>query len=206
MSETSQQSKAPPFSNWLRPPFAAIINHLLKSASWARVKLQPYAGKTVLFAMSPFKAAFLIDQSGTVQNQDQTADAVYDVTITLTPGVALRVAAGDESAWREAQVAGDTGLARELLAITQNLRWDYEEDLSRVFGDVAAHRMAEAARGLKRWQQNSSEHLARSAAQYWTEERPLIASKQDIERYSKEVDRLRDDVERLAQRIARFKV
>ena len=43
--------------------------------------------------------------------------------------------------------------------------------------------------------------LARSAAAYWTDEQPLIATRHDIERFVREVDALRDDVARAAKRI-----
>ncbi len=121
--------------------------------------------------------------------------------ITLTPGVALRLLATDADAWQKVDVAGDTALAREILYIAQNLRWDVEEDLSRVFGDIAAHRMVKAAAEVKRWQRDSAENLARAAAAYWTEERPLIAARQDVERFVRDVDNLRDDVARLEKRI-----
>jgi len=97
---------------------------------------------------------------------------------------------------------GDTALAREILAIAQNLKWDIEEDLSRVFGDIAAHRMVEAGARLRRWQIDTFDSIARSAVAYWTEEQPLIASRQDIDQFLRDVDALRDDVARVEQRIA----
>jgi ubiquinone biosynthesis protein UbiJ len=37
-------------------------------------------------------------------------------------------------------------LAAEVAWLADNLRWDIEEDLSRVLGDVPAHALAQAAR------------------------------------------------------------
>ena len=79
-------------------------------------------------------------------------------------------------------------------------RSDVEEDLSRVFGDIAAHRIVQAGNELKRWQRETADSIARSAVAYWTEEQPLIAAR-DIERFVREVDALRDDVARLEQHI-----
>jgi ubiquinone biosynthesis protein UbiJ len=181
------------------PPTAAALNHVLKSASWARARLQPFAGKIARLEIVPFRITLAILESGEVANA--TADAVPDATFTLTPGVALRMLAADPDAWQKVIVAGDTALAREILYIAQNLRWDVEEDLSRVVGDVAAHRMVKTAVELRRWQRDSAEGLARAAAAYWTEERPLVAGKQDVARFIREVDSLRDDVARLEKRI-----
>ena len=179
------------------PPTAAALNHLLKSASWARERLRPFAGKCACFELVPFTVTLAITDSGEVADAPAAAP---DARFTLTPGVALRVFAADPAAWQKVDVAGDTALAREVLYIAKNLRWDVEEDLSRVFGDIAAHRMVKAANDLQRWQRDSADSLARAAAAYWTEERPLIAAKQDVERFVREVDKLRDDVARFEKR------
>jgi ubiquinone biosynthesis protein UbiJ len=39
-------------------------------------------------------------------------------------------------------------LAAEVAWLADNLRWDIEEDLARVLGDVPAHALAQAARRL----------------------------------------------------------
>jgi ubiquinone biosynthesis protein UbiJ len=181
------------------PPVTAAINHLLRSASWARERLMPFAGKTARFNLTPFVVTLAIRASGEVE--DSTSGRAADASFTLTPGVALRMLAADNNAWQDVQVSGDTALAREILFVAQNLRWDVEADLSRVFGDIAAHRMAQAGSDLRRWQHQAVDSIARSAAAYWTEELPLIAARQDIERFVREVDALRDDVARLDKRI-----
>ena len=108
---------------------------------------------------------------------------------------------GDSDAWQKVTVGGDGALAREVLYIAQNLKWDVEEDLSRVIGDVAAHRLAAAAGELRRWQRDSTRSFTRAMAAYWTEEQPLVAAKPDVERFVREVETLRDDVARLEKRI-----
>ncbi len=183
-----------------QPPLVAAINHLLRTASWARTRLAPHAGKTAHFDVAPFAVTFVISDRGDIENSALTGPA--DASFKLTPGTVLRVLAADENAWREVQSDGDTALARDILYIAQNLRWDIEEDLSRVFGDIAAHRMVQAGDDFRRWQRATAEQLARSAAAYWTEERPLIAARRDIERYVREVDVLRDDVARAEKRLA----
>ena len=46
------------------------------------------------------------------------------------------------------EIQGDVQLAAEIGWLVDNLRWDVEEDLSRLFGDVLAHRIASAGRSL----------------------------------------------------------
>jgi ubiquinone biosynthesis protein UbiJ len=185
------------------PAVIAFINHLLRGASWAREALQRFAGKTARFDAAPFGLSLTVQDNGGVVAA--AADAVPAVTITLTPGLALRIAARDETAWRDIGVSGDTDFAATLNHIARNLRWDVEEDLSRVFGDIAAHRMTESGRVFRRWGEQALENTGRSFAEYWTEEQPLVASAQDLEQFNREVDRLRDDVARLDKRVSSLK-
>ena len=183
----------------LTPPVAAAINHLLRSASWARERLKPFAGKTARFSLAPFAVTLAIRASGEVE--DSTPASAADAGFTLTPGIMLRMLAADNNAWQEVRVSGDIAFAREILFVAQNLRWDIEADLSRVFGDIAAHRMAQAGSNLKRWKHQAADSFARSAVAYWTEEQPLIAARHDVERFVREVDVLRDDVARFEKRL-----
>ena len=123
------------------------------------------------------------------------------MTLTATLPVAMRALRGDEEAWNAVTVDGDTVFAQEIGYLVRHLKWDVEEDLSHVFGDVAAHRMAEGGRALNRWREQAGENVAQAFAEYWTEERPLIAKRRDVEQFNHEVDTLRDDVERLEKRV-----
>ena len=129
------------------------------------------------------------------------ASAGPAATVRLGPGLMLRLAARDESAWREISITGDTDFASAIHHVVRNLRWDVEEDLSRVFGDIAAHRMAETGRAFQRWSGQAAENTARAFAEYWTEEQPLIAGARDLEEFGRAVDQLRDDTARLEKRI-----
>jgi ubiquinone biosynthesis protein UbiJ len=58
-------------------------------------------------------------------------------------GLAQKLAAG---AMPEVRIEGDVQFAAEVNWLVDNLRWDVEEDLSRILGDVTAHRVCELAR------------------------------------------------------------
>lgn len=184
----------------LEPPLAAFINHLLYGAGWARAALRPHAGKSVRFEIAPFRLSFTVLADGAIAPAGEGAAAA--ATFRLTPGLLARIAARDESAWREVEIAGDAEVAAAVNRLARELDWDFEEDLSRWVGDIAAHRTAEAGRSLQRWGGEALEHLGRTFAEYWTEEAPLIASAREVREFSRAVDELRDDVARLEARIA----
>jgi ubiquinone biosynthesis accessory factor UbiJ len=183
----------------LDPAAVAFINHLLRGAGWARDELRPFAGRTARFEAFPFSFSVTVLDSGEVA--PSAARVEPSVTIRVTPGLALRLAAADETAWKEVEISGDTEFASVLHRLARNLRWDVEEDLSRVFGDIAAHRMADGGRTIRRWGEQALENTGRSLAEYWTEEQPLIASGRDLDAFNRAVDQLRDDAARLEKRI-----
>jgi len=179
------------------PPVAPALNHLLRRASWARERLAAHAGKTVCFDLAPLSVSLEILATGEVA----AGHAAAATTFRLTPALALRIAATGRDAWREVETCGDLALARDVLYLAENLRWDAEEDLSRVFGDILAHRIAGAGNAFLRWQRDSANSLAQQATAYWTEERPLVVARPLLEQFSRDIDILRDDVARFEKRL-----
>jgi ubiquinone biosynthesis protein UbiJ len=64
--------------------------------------------------------------------------------------------------------------------------------------------MASAARSFRDWGRDATLRMAQGASEYWTEERPLIASRVKVESFVRGVEELRVAVERLEERIARL--
>ena len=177
---------------------ARPLNHLLARNGWALARLRPFAGKCARFECAPFMLTLSVRADGQVEPASQGAP---DVTFRFSPGLAMRLAARDEAAWKEVAVSGDTEFAEALNYVCRNLRWDAEEDLARVFGDIVAHRMVQTGETLRQWGAQAGDNLARSFTEYWTEEQPLIARAGDVEKFNRDVDRLRDDVARLEKRV-----
>ena len=175
------------------------INHVLRQNSWALERLRAHAGQSVRVEHFPFVTHVVITPGGEVDTAP--ANTTPDVTIRITPGLGLRLMAQDPSAWNDIPVQGDAALAASLQHVARNLRWDVEEDLSRVVGDIAAHRMVESGRKLHDWGRQSAENVARSFSEYWTHEAPLITSRHEVEQFVREVDALRDDLARIEKRI-----
>lgn len=181
---------------------ARAANHVLRTAPLAMERLARHAGRTAAFAVGPLRVALTVQTTGEVSGAAE--GAAHDLEVRIPPPLLPRLAARDEAAWREVAMSGDMELAHEISFIARNLSWDVEEDLSRVVGDVAAHRTLGAARAAHRWGREAALRLAQGAAEYWTEESPLIASRVRVATFVDEVSRLRDDVERLAKRIERL--
>jgi len=178
---------------------ARAANHVLRTAPVAMERLARHAGRTASFAVGPLRVALTVQTTGEVTGA--VPGAVHDLRVRIPPPLLPRLAARDEAAWNEVGMEGDRAFGDEIAFIARNLPWDVEEDLSRVVGDVAAHRAVSTARSLHRWGRDAAVRLAQGAAEYWTEEAPLIASRVKVASFGEQVARLRDDIERLAARI-----
>jgi ubiquinone biosynthesis protein UbiJ len=181
---------------------ARAANHVLRSTPVALERLRRHAGRTLGFALGPVDVAFTVQTTGElVPALDGTA---RDLDVRVSPFLLPRLASGEEAAFREIDMRGDMELAQEVSFLLRNLRWDAEEDLARVVGDIAAHRIAEGARAFSRAAREAGGRGARAAAEYWTEESPLIASRVKVASFVDDVARLDEDLERLAKRVARL--
>jgi ubiquinone biosynthesis accessory factor UbiJ len=187
----------------LSGPAAAAINHLLRNADWARACLEPFAGSGVRVEIPPVSAAFLVGADGLLLPSGSQAEAATVVRLTASTLVRL-LCLHDDAARKEVQVEGDTAFATAFTGVLRGLRWDIEEDLSQIVGDVAARRFTQAGSGLLAWHAKAASNLADALAEYWTEEQPLLVGGEPLRRHLQAVDALRDDVERLEKRVDRI--
>jgi ubiquinone biosynthesis protein UbiJ len=101
-------------------------------------------------------------------------------------------------------IEGDSALAQRFGEFFNGLDIDWEEQLSQLTGDVAAHEIGNFVRGAIGWGKQVNRTATRNLKEYLEEELRLIPGRYEIEPFLSEVDRLRDDVERLEARIQRL--
>ena len=185
-------------------PVASALNHLLDAESWARQRLAPFGGETVALVVSPLPELRLsILAEGRVA---PASDDAAEPSLTLALGVdaLAAISRGEEHLMRSVEVTGNARLAAEVMLLVRHLRWDPEEDLSRLVGDVAARRMVALARGFVGWQADAAQRLARSLVEYAVEEKRIVVPRPELELFAAGIARLRDAIERLEKRVERL--
>jgi ubiquinone biosynthesis protein UbiJ len=88
--------------------------------------------------------------------------------------------------------------------LARHLRWDVEEALSQVLGDVVAHRLAGAARAFAAWQLDAVQRVTGALVDYATEERKVLVRRAEFEALAEPLARLRDAIGRLDKRLERL--
>jgi len=187
----------------LAGPVLAALNHLLHDADQARARLHPFAGSAARIEVPPLSFALAVAPGGALTQAPPDAEPAVILRLsgaTLVRLVLLR----EEGARQDVGIEGDAAFAAALSAALSGLRWDAEEDLSRLIGDVAARRFTRAGSAFLAWHARAASNLAHSLTEYWTEEQPLLAGRESVREFVRAVDVLRDDVERLEQRIERL--
>ena len=179
-----------------------VLQHLITQNSWANAMLQPFAGKSVQFNVSLVNTTLVILENGSLAIAGETN--VPDAIVTIPPSLLLRLIAQDESARLKINIEGDTHLASELAKVFSNMRWDYEDDLSKVVGDIPANKIGEFGRKTVHTVKETSTNLAEMLSEYWQEEKPMIAKKRHLEEFNTQVDALRADTARLEKKLQKL--
>lgn len=183
----------------------AAVNHLLAAEPWARAQLVPHVNKTLHVVVAPFTVRLAVAPDGSVARS--TAEAPADTTITLPysaiPGL---LTGGGDAVLRDLRLDGDAEFAQAVSMLVKNLRWDVEEDLSKVVGDVASHRVVGAARRASGEVRRTNERIVANVSEYLLEENPQLVRPRAIELLAAGVRRLRDDLARLEKRLDRLTV
>lgn len=181
--------------------FVLAANHLLRAQPWACRCLKPFAGRTARLEMPPLRLVVVITPEGTLA---EAAAAEVDVAFELPAVAPLLAWRGREALLKAARVSGAADFAEALGTVARNLSWDFEEDLSHVMGDVAAHRLAQLLRGLAEWPRTAGLRLSDNVSEYLREEQPLLASRPAFSGLGKTTGELELTLHRLAARIERL--
>jgi ubiquinone biosynthesis protein UbiJ len=181
---------------------AAAIEHVLASAPWAREALAPYGGRRLRLRSGLVDVALLVTAHGGVAAAE--SGNPVDLEVNLPPAAAARLAAGDESAYAEARIDGDAEFAVVIRRLAIELRWDFEEDIARVLGDVAAHRTAGALRSTVAYGRAAAGRAVSAVTEYVTEEGRMTPPRAELEAWMADVDAVREDAERLLRRVERL--
>jgi ubiquinone biosynthesis protein UbiJ len=136
-----------------------------------------------------------------------TATVAASATLSASPLDLLRLARVSDFATLRgtgATITGSPEVAERFAKLLELARPDLEEHAARWIGDVPAHALGEAARDARAWLERAARTLRADAAEFLQEESRALPAALEARAFYADVDKLRDDVERAAARLARL--
>lgn len=104
----------------------------------------------------------------------------------------------------EVLIRGDVELGQRFRKILDEMDIDWEEHLSRLTGDIIAHKAGNVLREVGQWWQQAFSTLAHDATEFLQQESELLPEATELSQFMHEVDVLRSDLDRLEARVRRL--
>lgn len=191
----------------LLEPVETLLNRGVAASSEAARLCEELDGKTLSVDLAGLPLAIRLRcDSGRLHFVEGDSEAA-DCSIGGLPISLLRLAmTGDQQSLRTGTItlSGDPALARDFERLLDLARPDWEEELSRFVGDVAAHQIGNIARGVLEWGGKAADTLQRDAGEFLQEESRDLPTRFEVDEFLDEVDQLVADFGRAEQRLARL--
>jgi ubiquinone biosynthesis protein UbiJ len=160
----------------------------------ASIRISVLGGRLSLIGAGPLDS----------QADEPGAHAAADASIAGSPLALLRLAGGSAPRGAGVSVSGDAEIAnsyRELLGLA---RPDFEEELSRLIGDVPARALSQFAAKTVEWAVRARRTAGENIAEYLQEESRDLVNKPELDEFLQGVDMVRETADRVDARIARL--
>jgi ubiquinone biosynthesis protein UbiJ len=192
----------------LLTPLESIFNRNIAASSAARAACKRLTGKTLAVHINTSPDSTLLSLYFAC-NEDRVSitsksEATVAATLSGTPLAYLSMAgAQPESAMRSGNVRieGDAEVAQTFRDLLKAAQPDFEEELSRLIGDVAAHQVGNLARGTLQFGKRIADTFAQNVSEFLQEESRDVVHRIELDEFSDAVDQLRDAVERAEARM-----
>jgi ubiquinone biosynthesis protein UbiJ len=188
----------------------AAINRLLRLDPDSCARLGELGDKVIrlrLGGAEPIEFFVLPSASG-IQlraTHERPPDVTLSGDVPVFARLALRRFVPGIIASGEVQISGDIDLGRRFQHILEKIDIDWEEPAARILGDVAAHQLGNAVRGVARWSRHALRALSQDAAEYLQEESRLLPLPSRAAAFRQAVAAMQAEADKLEARVARLR-
>lgn len=184
---------------------AYMLNALLRREQWAADRLSRHAGKSLCFTVGGLQVNYSIEATGLLRVCDSAV--LPDVSLSIAtehladlPAVLRR---GDLAAITDKlHVQGDAALATLVSELARDLRWDIEDDLAGLFGDILGPGLLRSGRLASSVASEALQRGTQNAAEFLGEEGQLIATRHGLQTFTADCAEMLRRLEALEQRVA----
>lgn len=165
-------------------------------------RLYSLQGKVVCFEVEGLALPiWFIFNEQSVEIAEDFGD-IADAVITGGPFSLLALASGRRSIFDGGvTITGDTDTAQKFSRCLNEIDIDWEEHLSRLTGDAAAHQIGRFSRGFRQWFSERTEAVQDNTADYLRDESNNLPHSWELDEFVEQVDDLRDRVDLLESKL-----
>lgn len=185
-------------------PLESLLNRNIAASSTARSLCRRLDTKVLALHVDGVPLSIYFKSQGESMSLDTKHEGEPNATLSGTPLSFLRLAGPQPEAALRAgavKIQGDAEVVQAFSELLKHTRPDFEEELSRVIGDVAAHQVGNVARSVVGFARRASQTFAQNVSEYLQEEGRDAPSRTEAEEFVAGVDTLRDDVDRLEAKL-----
>lgn len=181
-----------------------MLNEQIRASTAARERLAGIEGKRFAVQLRGSDLRIVVAAEAGRLALSRSEDSKADVELTAGAFDLARLArsAGlSELKSTEATLNGEVHVAEAFAELMRLALPEPEGVLAGFVGDLPAHAVGEAARGVAGWARRTGRAFERNLGEYLQEESPNLVPPPLARQFLAEVDRVRDDVERAERRI-----
>jgi ubiquinone biosynthesis protein UbiJ len=183
----------------------SVINRYLALDPEMLGKLGEFDGKVIKLEMVGInKTLYMLPNESGIQvlaDYDGDADTVLRGTPISLFKMGLVSNAANLLLKGEVEISGDTRLGHKFKNVFSQMDIDWSEPLAGLVGDDLAYQLQQAGSKLGRWGKDSVKSVSSSFSEYLQEESRDVVTETELEIFYEDVDRLRNDVDRLQAKI-----
>jgi len=186
-----------------------VINRYLALDPEALHKMAAFRGRVIKLEITGInRSLYMLPDDGRISVRLDMEGVEPDTVLRGTPASLFRMGLASDVTNMllrgEVEITGDTRLGHQFKNVFNRMDIDWSEPLAQVFGDAIAYQLVQTGKKLFGWAEQGADSVTRSVGEYLQEESRDVVSDTEINIFCRDVDALRDDVDRLEARIKRL--
>ncbi len=181
------------------------INHVLSREEWALRDLSHHQGRVIELILPIGSMQWQIQDDSFIALLSEIhprPDLVLEIDANSFSTLSAPQGSIKDRAMRAVKITGDAQLAQLIAKLSNQLRWEYEEDLAKIIGDAPAHFICTQAKRFAQATEKALLDLQGNMVEYLSEEKKVLLHQRDFISHKMEIQAVRDAVERLEKRIS----
>jgi len=186
----------------------AALNRYLRLDPDAMARMAALQQRSIAIELTPFQLTlYVLPGENGVQLRSQI-ESGPDTLLRGTPLGLAQLGLGNQGGKTlfsgSVTIEGDVETGQAFKAVLDEMDIDWEEQLSRLTGDVIAHQLGNTARRTASALRKGQRTLEQDLGEYLQEELRVLPTRIEIENFTTDVSRIGMDTDRLAERIRRL--